>query len=76
MPSLAAALPHPLQMEAQRRKGLGIAHPGGGGNGAEGGGAPADKLYSFAELFRAIKVEDFSSYISKVCCAAELAPWH
>jgi hypothetical protein len=35
---------------------------------ASGGEVPADdkQLYSFADLFKAIRVEDFSSYISKV----------
>ncbi|PRW57534.1 hypothetical protein C2E21_3791 [Chlorella sorokiniana] len=56
------------QMEQQRRKGLGIAHPPAGGNGEEGD----HKLYSFAELFNAIKIEDFSSYISKLTTPREL----
>ena len=56
------------QMEQQRRKGLlGGPHATAAGNGEQGGeAAAAPKLYSFAELFNAIKVEDFSSYISKV----------
>ena len=43
-----------------------------GANGAGGAGADDAQLYSFAELFRAVRVEDFSSYISKLATPREL----
>jgi hypothetical protein len=51
-----------VQMEQLRRS-----------TGANGGNPPdAQQLYSFADLFNAIKVEDFSSYISKLTTPREL----
>lgn len=49
------------QMEQLRRSGGGGAGPGAGDAWDED-----RQLHSFADLFRSIKVEDFSSYISKV----------
>lgn len=56
------------QMQQQRRKASAVAGSPRAGN----GGAEDPKLYSFADLFKAIRVEEFSSYISKLSTPREL----
>lgn len=64
------------QGAAKQRLGSGsTGSPGsriGGKGGEEGEGGQERQLYSFADLFNAIKIEDFSSYISKLSTPREL----
>ncbi|GAB4824161.1 hypothetical protein N2152v2_011207 [Parachlorella kessleri] len=56
------------QQQRQAQQQL-YASPGGGGGGENGGTRSA---YTFADLFKAVKVEDFSSYLSKLSTPREL----
>ena len=54
------------QLEAQRRHtGLGSGSPSPSGDGGR-------QLYDFSDLFKAVKMEDFSSYLSKLSTPREL----
>ena len=64
-----------MQLEQQRRSSTGSSSSTGSpaAGKTKGDGDGERQLYSFADLFKAIRIEDFSSYISKVgdrVCAA------
>ena len=59
-----------MEQQQQQQRGLAGGSPSSPvlatGNGGSSEVQQQQQLYSFADLFKAIKIEDFSSYISKV----------
>ncbi|KAL6781706.1 hypothetical protein ACKKBF_B09125 [Auxenochlorella protothecoides x Auxenochlorella symbiontica] len=66
------------QLEAQRRAAAGAGHAearkdgGAGLANADVSSVAGGKTYTFADLFQAVRVEDFSSYLSKLSTPREL----